>query len=97
MALHTKQRVIAQIPVHIYQALSQAAELSGANLQQFMIQSAFEKAQSVIEKERVIHLSSQSAALFFDMLENPPAPNRKLRDAMKLYKKTFSDAENKNA
>ena len=98
MALQTKnQKVIAQIPIHVYQTLSQAAELSGAKIEQFMIQSAFEKAQSLIEKERVIHLSEQSATLFFDMIENPPAPNHKLRTAMKSYKKRFSDAENRDA
>jgi uncharacterized protein (DUF1778 family) len=93
MASHTKnQRVIAQIPVHIYQALSQAAELSGADIRQFIIQSAFEKARSLIEKERVIRLNEESATLFFEMIENPPAPNQRLRNAMKTYKQTFSDA-----
>ncbi len=93
MALQAKnQRVIAQIPVHVFQTLSQAAELYGVNVQQFMVQSAFEKAQVVIEKERIIQLSSQSAELFFDMIENPPEPNQKLKNAMKNYKESFSNA-----
>ncbi len=45
------QRVSARMPLHVYDMLSQAAELSGATVNQFLVQSALEKAQKVMERE----------------------------------------------
>lgn len=85
-------RVSARVPDHIYQKLIQAADLMGTTMNQFLVQSAMEKAQKVIENRYVIELTTRSAKTFFDAVENPPAPNKKLRDAMKAYKD--SNAEN---
>jgi len=38
----------------------------------------------------------RDASVFFEAIENPPAPNNKLKDAMKKYRKSFSDAENRS-
>lgn len=85
-------RVSARVPDHVYRTLIQAADLMGATMNQFLVQSAMEKAQKVIENRYVIELTTRSAKTFFDAVENPPAPNKKLRDAMKAYKD--SNAEN---
>jgi uncharacterized protein (DUF1778 family) len=87
-----KERISARVPQHAYQTLTQAAEISGATLNQFLLQAALEKAQMIIEKDRTIKLSSQSAKVFFDAIENPPKPKSKLKKAMKAYKESFSDA-----
>jgi len=87
------QRVSAREPLHVYDMLSQAAELSGATVNQFLVQSALEKAQNVMERERFIRMTTRSASLFFDALENPPEPNEKLRHAIKAYKGFFYGAE----
>ncbi|SCN47575.1 hypothetical protein BAZMOX_124587_1 [methanotrophic endosymbiont of Bathymodiolus azoricus (Menez Gwen)] len=50
------------------------------------MQSALEKAESIIEKDKIIYLSNKDAQLFFDMLENPPEPNSKLKNAVKNYR-----------
>ena len=52
----------------------------------FLVQSALEKAESIIEKDKIIHLSNKDAQLFFDMLENQPEPNSKLKNAVKNYR-----------
>ena len=88
----THERVTARVPGHVYDMLTQAAELEGATLNQFLIQSALEKAQAVIEKEHLIHISMKSAKTFFDAIENPPAPHARLIAAMKAYKNSFPDA-----
>jgi len=85
-------RVSARVPDHVYHTLIQAADLMGATMNQFLVQSAIEKAQKVIENRHLIKLTTRSAMTFFDAVENPPAPNKKLRDAMKAYKD--SNAEN---
>ena len=89
-----KERISARVPKHAYQILTHAAEISGATLNQFLVQAALEKAQIIIEKNRRINLSARSAKVFFDAIENPPKPTGKLKSAMKVYKESFSDAKN---
>ena len=81
-----RERISARVPQHAYQTLTQAAEISGATLNQFLLQAALEKAQMIIEKNRTIKLSTQSATVFFDAIENPPKPKSKLKNVMKIYK-----------
>lgn len=88
------QRVSARVPAKVYDALAQAAELTGATLNQFLVQSAYEKAQEVIEKERFIKMTVRSASVFFDAIEQPPLPNKKLKAAAKLYKRAGDAAKN---
>lgn len=88
------QRVSARVPAHVYDTLTEAAGLMGATLNQFLVQSALEKAQEVIESERLIKMTTRSAYTFFDALENPPAPNKKLRNAIKNYKRSSLNAKN---
>jgi len=93
-AAQGSQRVSARVSPKVYDALAQAADLTGSTLNQFLVQSAYEKAQEVIEKERVIKMTAKSAAVFFDTLEQPPAPNKKLRSAVRSYKKTRDASQN---
>lgn len=87
MALtQNNQRVSARVTPKVYETLAQAAELSGATLNQFIVQSAYEKAQEVIEKERFIRMTARSAEAFFEALERPPKPTEKLKKAVKKYR-----------
>ncbi len=94
MAIAKSERVSARVPANVYSMINQAAELSGATVNQFLVQSALEKAQSVIEQERVIAMTTASAAVFFDAIAKPPAPSKKLRQAVKSYKKLTAHAKN---
>jgi uncharacterized protein (DUF1778 family) len=80
------QRISARISPQVFEKLTQAAELSGATLNQFIVRSAWEKAQEIIEKERVIKMTSRSAKFFFEAIEHPPEPTRKLKKAVRQYK-----------
>ena len=84
-----KERVSARIPIQAYRTLIHAAEISGATLNQFLVQAAVEKAQIIIEKDRTIKLSIKSANVFFSAIENPPKPSKKLIGAMKAYRESF--------
>jgi len=79
------QRVSARIPQHVYDILAQAAEFTGATINQFLVQSAYEKAQKVIEHSHFIVMTMKSSKKFFDTLENPPEPNKNLIDAVNAY------------
>ena len=90
----SNQRVSARVTPKVYEALAQAAELTGATLNQFLVQSAYEKAQEVIEKERFIRMTSRSASTFFEALEHPPKPTEKLKRAAKRYRGSEDALEN---
>jgi len=93
-ATQDNQRVSARVSSKVYDAIAQAAELSGATLNQFLVQSAYGKAQEVIERERFIKMTVRSASAFFDAIEQPPLPNKKLRSAVKSYKKVSDASKN---
>lgn len=77
-----EERIPARMPTAVYERVVEAAQAVGATLNQFLVQSALEKANEILEHERVIKLSTASAKSVFDLLENPPAPDEKLKAAM---------------
>ncbi len=81
----TGERIPARMPTAVYDRIVEAAQAVGATLNQFLVQSALEKAHEILERERVIKLSATSAKSLFDLMENPPAPNECLITAMKRH------------
>ncbi len=79
------ERISARVPAHVHQMLCRAADLTGATVNQFLVQSALEKAHTVIEEDRMIRLTGESARKFFDAIENPPLPNDKLKAAFRKH------------
>lgn len=84
----TEERIPARMPHDVYERIAEAAKTVGATLNQFIVQSALEKANNIIELERTIHLSTQAAKNVFDLLENPPQPTRQLKKAL-LHRKNL--------
>jgi uncharacterized protein (DUF1778 family) len=70
--------------------LETTANLMGATLNQFLVQAALEKAENIIEKDKVISLSNKDAKLFFDILDSPPEPNKKLKNAFDNYNRMIT-------
>lgn len=89
------ERISARVPDHVYRKLLEAAEIMGATVNQFLVQSAVEKAEAVLERELVIEMTKKDAKVFFDAVENPPPVNEKLAIAMKAYRKSFPNVENR--
>ena len=67
--------------------------MTGATLNQFMVQAAVKEAQEVINKEQVIHLSPQDADRIFSLIENPPVPNNHLKEAIQKHQAFFSEKD----
>jgi uncharacterized protein (DUF1778 family) len=80
-----KIRITARGPPAMRDALEQAAQLQGATLNQFVVQSAYQEAQRILERETVIRLSQRDARKVFSLLEHPPKPSKKLDEAVKAY------------
>ena len=84
MALNkVEERIPARMPLDVYERIAAAARTVGATLNQFLVQSALDKANDILERERVINLSTAAADTFFGLLDNPPLPNDNLKAAMK--------------
>jgi uncharacterized protein (DUF1778 family) len=80
-----KSRITARVPSEMREALEEAARLQGATVNQFVVQAAYQEAQRILERETVIRLSQRNAQKVFALLENPPKPNKRLKDAVKAY------------
>jgi len=91
-ATENSGRITNRVPQPIALKLQEAADLTGATLNQFMVQAALEKAEKVIDRERTIHFSVNDAALIINMLDNPSKPN----DALLRVFETFKQREIEN-
>ena len=85
-----EERIPARMPTAVYERISAAAQAVGATLNQFLVQSALEKADAILEHERLIKLSSAASEELFRIMENPPEPNEYLKNAMKQRKELRS-------
>lgn len=79
-------RVVTRIPPAVKETLQRAADLSGATLNQFLVQSAVNAANQLLETERKIVLSERDAQTVFDLLENPPTPKQQLLVAVDKHR-----------
>lgn len=84
-------RITARVTQRVQATLQEAAELSGATINQFIVQAALKEAHRVLESERVIVLSERDAETVFSLIENPPAPNDLLKAAALKHKQYFSE------
>ena len=80
-----RKRITARVSDGVRDTLEQAAELLGATVNQFVVQTAYVEAQRVIERESVIRLSQKDAHKILSLLDHPPKPNKRLKDAVKAY------------
>ena len=81
-----RRRITARVSDVVRTTLEQAAELSGATVNQFVVQTAYLAAQRMIERETVIRLSQRDAQRVLSLLDRPPIPNKRLKQAVKAYK-----------
>lgn len=84
-------RIGARVPHEVYETLCRAAELTGATVNQFLVQSALKEAQAVIEREEVIRLSARDWNWLLDLMANPPKPTPALKAAIKRYQLAEQD------
>ncbi len=61
--------------------IKRAAALAQTDMTTFILQTVLREAQSVIDEHERFKLSQRDSQLVMELLENPPAPNAKLRKA----------------
>lgn len=93
-----EMRVAARMPEDVFDRINEAASISGSTLNQFLVSAALDKANAVLERERVINLNFSSAKIVLDSLANPPEPNEALKGAMQRRRQLLEDrATNKRS
>lgn len=96
-APNERGHISAQVSDAVADTLLEAAELTGATLDQFVVQSALENAHRIIDRERMISVTREDAAFLLDLLDSPPAPNEAMTKAFARYKTEKHDAESGGA
>jgi len=87
-----KTRFDARIPETQKALFEKAAGLAGyRTLTDFLISSAQEKANAIIENHYAIIASLKDQQTFFDSVINPPKPNENLKRAFKNYQQLLND------
>lgn len=78
-------RITARIPHANRVLIERAAAIYGATLNQFVVQSALDRAGEILQREEILRLTEKDARTFLDALENPPAPASALIEAMQAH------------
>lgn len=86
-----RERLEARVSPEIKVLAEHAAALSGLSLTDFVVQSIREKAEQVIEHQKVIRLSAQDSLIFADVVLNRTEPNEALTNAARRYRELFGD------
>lgn len=83
----SKTRLTMRVPKRLHATLNDAAQVSGATVNQFILQSALKEAHRLLESASVIRLSTAQTRKMLELLDHPPKPNKHLRAALKDFKK----------
>ena len=78
-------RITARLPRAKRVIIERAAAVYGATVNQFIVQTALDRAGEILEREELLHLSERDAKTFLAALENPPEPSQNLIDALKAH------------
>ena len=72
--------------------MSRAAELTGVKLTTFVRASAAREAERVLHEHQTTVLSERDRRMLLEALDNPPAPTRAARDAVRGYRSRIANA-----
>ena len=82
-SIKSDSRLVARVSSDLHQMVSDAANLTGVTISQFLISAVTEKASNVIGDMSVIRLSKEDAKAVFSALENPAKPDKELKQLWK--------------
>ena len=93
MTSETKPRLVARVSEDIHKTIQKAAAYTGATITQFLVESALDKARSVINEVELVKLTENAASRMMDLLENPPEPNAYLLQAKANYNEKINNVQ----
>ena len=81
-AVDDSERMNLRVKPEVKARLVRAAALRHTDLTDFVTRTALREAEAVIAEAEQVRLSERDSLLVLDLLENPPAPNARLRAAI---------------
>jgi uncharacterized protein (DUF1778 family) len=90
IAVEDNRRMSLRIRAEEKALLLRAVALDHTDLTDFVIRNALRAARAIIEKADRLQVSERDSLRVLDLLENPPAPNAKLRAAARALPKGSS-------
>lgn len=81
-AIENNGRMQIRIAPDVKARLSRAAAISNMDLTRFVTESALREADAVIEQAESTEVSPRDFTRILDLLDDPPAPNARLRKAI---------------
>lgn len=81
VALAKTERLELRISPDVKSEIETAAQLSHVSVSQFIADSAMQRAETIISEHSRIKLTEESWNAVMEALENPPAPDERLRRA----------------
>ena len=82
----TLPRITARVDDNTQGLLSQAAAIAGMpSINSFVLSAAVEKANKIMERERLLKLSQRDAMMLVNALDTPAKPNSRLQQAARNY------------
>jgi uncharacterized protein (DUF1778 family) len=82
VAIENNNRMSLRISPEAKSRIARAAALCHADMTNFVTQAALREAEAVIAEAERVRLSERDYQRILDLIENPPAPNAKLRAAL---------------
>ncbi|MBD1549674.1 DUF1778 domain-containing protein [Roseibium aggregatum] len=87
-------RLEARTQPSVKDTINRAATLNGVDVSSFVVSAAYSAALSTIEAHKVTVLESEAdKEVFFNALENPPKPTKRLKKAFAQRKKLVANAD----
>jgi len=87
----SKARITARVPASVQSVLEEAAACMGVPVNSFLVSAAVEKANKVLEAERIIHLTPRDAKFIAQLIENPSQPEAALLEAARAYREMIGE------
>ncbi len=81
-----RDRMHLRLDAKAKRKLERAAAYEQKSITDFVLANAVAAAERVIEAHEKITLSDADWRVFYDALVNPPAPNKRLKEAVRRYR-----------
>ena len=79
------ERIEARVDPDIRDLITEAADLEGCSISEFLVVSAKERAEKTLHRTRVFRLTEESQVRFAELVLDPPPPNQAMQEAKVLH------------
>lgn len=88
-AIDNNNRLQIRVTPEVKARLARAAAIENMDLTQFVTGTALREADAVIERAESVRVSTRDFARILALLEDPPAPNARLKAAIESVPETL--------